>query len=206
MSKSSTKAQTMSSPLQVYAETTPNPATMKFVVNLPLLPNQSAEFSSPEMAGTDDLIGALFRFSYIKSIYIASNFVTLTKIEGVEWYEHMNEIRTYVRNFLEAGNPVITKMPPKKQAIQPLGQEPLLESEVDAKITEILNEYIRPAVEQDGGEIAYRGFKEGTVYVAMRGSCAGCPSSTLTLKAGIEQLLKRMVPGVEQVVAENDLE
>jgi NFU1 iron-sulfur cluster scaffold homolog, mitochondrial len=196
----------MNSPLQVYAETTPNPATMKFVVNLPLLPNQSAEFTTPDMAGADDLIGALFRFSYIKSVYIASNFVTLTKIEGVEWYEYMNEIRTYIRDFLEAGNPVITKMPPKKAAIQVVGQEPLPESEIDGKITDILDEYIRPAVEQDGGEIAYRGFKDGTVYVAMRGSCAGCPSSTLTLKAGIEQLLKRMIPGVEQVVAENDIE
>jgi NFU1 iron-sulfur cluster scaffold homolog, mitochondrial len=196
----------MSTPLHVYAETTPNPATMKFVVNLPLLPNQSAEFTSAEMAGTDDLIGALFRFSYIKSVYIASNFVTLTKVEGIEWYEYMNEIRTYIRDFLEAGNPVLTKMPPKKLAIHPVGQEPLPESEIDAKITEILDEYIRPAVEQDGGEIAYRGFKDGIVYVAMRGSCAGCPSSTLTLKAGIEQLLKRMIPGVEQVVAENDLE
>ena len=196
----------MSTPLHVYAKTTPNPATMKFAVNLPLLPNQSAECTSAEMAGTDDLIWALFRFSYIKSVYIASNFVTLTKVEGIEWYEYMNEIRTYIRDFLEAGNPVLTKMPPKKLAIHPVGQEPLPESEIDAKITEILDEYIRPAVEQDWGEIAYRGFKDGIVYVAMRGSCAGCPSSTLTLKAGIEQLLKRMIPGVEQVVAENDLE
>jgi Fe-S cluster biogenesis protein NfuA len=196
----------MNSPLQVYAETTPNPATMKFVVNLPLLPNKSAEFLGPEMAGNDDLIGALFRFPYIKSIYIASNFVTLTKVEGAEWYEYMNEIRTYIRDFLEAGNPVLTKMPPAKAPIQVAGQEPLPEHEIDGKITEILDEYIRPAVEQDGGEIAYRGFKDGTVFVAMRGSCAGCPSSTLTLKAGIEQLLKRMVPGVEQVVAESDVE
>jgi Fe-S cluster biogenesis protein NfuA len=118
----------------------------------------------------------------------------------------MNEIRTYIRDFLEAGNPVLTKMPPAKAPIQVAGQEPLPEHEIDGKITEILDEYIRPAVEQDGGEIAYRGFKDGTVFVAMRGSCAGCPSSTLTLKAGIEQLLKRMVPGVEQVVAESDVE
>jgi Fe-S cluster biogenesis protein NfuA len=97
-------------------------------------------------------------------------------------------------------------MPPAKAPIQVAGQEPLPEHEIDGKITEILDEYIRPAVEQDGGEIAYRGFKDGTVFVAMRGSCAGCPSSTLTLKAGIEQLLKRMVPGVEQVVAESDVE
>lgn len=191
-------------PLVVYAETTPNPATMKFVVNQPLLPNKSAEYTDASMAANDDLPGALFRFPFVQSVYVASNFVTITKVEGIDWYEVMNEIRDYIRDFLQAGNPAITKLPeapkPKSKDLEPL--EP---HEADARITEILDEFIRPAVEQDGGEIAFRGFKEGTVYVAMRGACAGCPSSTLTLKAGIEQLLKRMVPGVEEVVAENDL-
>jgi len=195
-------------PLLIYAESTPNPATMKFVANIALLPNKSAEFTGPEEAAKDDLPGALFRFPFVKSVYLASNFVTVTKIDGVEWYEVMNEVRNFIRDFLEAGNPVISKFPEPKPA-QNRGtgsgtDEVLPNEEMDSKIIEILDEYIKPAVAQDGGEIAYRGFDKGIVYVAMRGSCSGCPSSTLTLKAGIEQLLKRMVPGVEEVVAENE--
>jgi NFU1 iron-sulfur cluster scaffold homolog, mitochondrial len=194
-------------PLLIYAESTPNPATMKFVANTTLLANKSAEFSGPEEAAKDDLPGALFRFPFVKSVYLASNFVTVTKIEGIEWYEVMNEVRNFIRDFLEAGNPVITKFPEvkaAKAASSVHGGTILPDEEMDARIVEILDEYIKPAVAQDGGEIAYRGFEKGTVYVAMRGSCSGCPSSTLTLKAGIEQLLKRMVPGVEEVVAENE--
>lgn len=195
-------------PYVIYAESTPNPATMKFVSNKTLLPNKSAEFTDASQAAKDDLPGALFRFPFVKSVYLASNFVTITKLEGVEWYDVVNELREYIRDFLDAGNPVISKMPPEKprpmKTATPTDAESIAESEIGGKISEILDEYIRPAVEQDGGEIEYRGFENGVVFVALRGSCAGCPSSTLTLKAGIEQLLKRMVPGVVEVVAENE--
>jgi Fe-S cluster biogenesis protein NfuA len=199
---------TSDSPWIIYAESTPNPATMKFVANKALLPNKSATFNDPAEAAKDDLPGALFRFPFVKSVYLASNFVTLTKVDGIEWYDVMNEIREYIRDFLEAGNPIVSRIPEEKPL--PSRQESAPSAtltpspELDAQIAGILDEYIRPAVEQDGGEIAYRGFENGVVFVAMRGSCAGCPSSTLTLKAGIEQLLKRMVPGVTEVVAEND--
>jgi Fe-S cluster biogenesis protein NfuA len=193
-------------PILIYAESTPNPATMKFVANMNLLANNSAEFLAPEDAAKDDLAGALFRFPFVKSIYIAANFVTITKIEGVEWYEVMNELRNYIKDFLSAGNPVVSKIPVKKAAISKSDSnvERPPAGDIDAQIVAVLDEYIKPAVAQDGGEIAYRGFENGTVFVAMRGSCSGCPSSTLTLKAGIEQLLKRMVPGVEEVVAESE--
>lgn len=201
-------------PVEVYAESTPNPATMKYVTNRGLLIDQSIEFS--DISQTDDapLAKALFQFPFVKGIYIKNNFVTITKIPVVEWVEIMSELREFIKNFLTENNvavaKVIEKKPPSTEKDQgkDVNNQPELTdlTESETKIVEILDEYIKPAVEQDGGEISFKSFENGVVSVILRGSCSGCPSSTYTLKAGIEQLLKRMVPGVEEVVAEDEEE
>lgn len=191
-------------PVIVYAESTPNPATMKFVVNRLLLAEKSAEYTVPGEANGSPLATELFMFPFVKGVYITGNFVTVTKSAAVEWIEVMHELRDFVKEFFDAGKQAVTELPPQREQAKVSVETPLNPTEAEAKIIEILDEYIKPAVEQDGGEIAFRNFEEGVVTVVLRGSCSGCPSSTLTLKAGIEQLLKRMVPGVQEVVAENE--
>lgn len=197
-------------PVEVYAESTPNPATMKYVVNRPLLIDQSIEFNDISQANISPLATSLFNFPFIKGVYIKNNFITVTKVPVVEWIEVMHELREFIKDYfiqekvVFSSEPVFTSQAEKKQPSA--GTNPVIENptEAEAKIIEILEEYIKPAVEQDGGEISFQSFENGVVSVVLRGSCSGCPSSTLTLKAGIEQLLKRMVPGVESVVAENE--
>lgn len=194
-------------PVQVYAESTPNPATMKYVVNRPLLIDNSVEYTDISQSKTSPLAAALFKFPFVKGVYIKNNFVTVTKVPVVEWMEIMHELREFIIKFFNEGKVAVTELPPppkKKEKNTITTELPLNPTEAEAKIIEILDEYIKPAVEQDGGEITFKSFEDGTVSVVLRGSCSGCPSSTLTLKAGIEQLLKRMVPGVESVVAENE--
>jgi Fe-S cluster biogenesis protein NfuA len=203
-------------PVEVYAESTPNPATMKYVVNRPILMDRSVEFSDISQAGVSPLAAALFKFPFVKGVYIKNNFVTVTKVPVVEWVEVMNELREFIRDFFIEEKVAVNELPPvteKKENSSAKTQKdkkttapelPVNPTEAEAKIIEILDEYIKPAVEQDGGEISFRSFEDGVVSVVLRGSCSGCPSSTLTLKAGIEQLLKRMVPGVESVIAENE--
>jgi Fe-S cluster biogenesis protein NfuA len=194
-------------PVQVYAESTPNPSTMKYVVNRPLLIDNSVEYSDVSQTKSSPLAAALFQFPFIKGVYIKNNFVTVTKVPVIEWIEIMHELRQFILDFFLEGKVAVTELPPpaeKKESKSIVHETPLNPTEAETKIIEILDEYIKPAVEQDGGEISFKSFEEGVVSVVLRGSCSGCPSSTLTLKAGIEQLLKRMVPGVESVVAENE--
>jgi Fe-S cluster biogenesis protein NfuA len=192
-------------PVIIYAESTPNPATMKFVANRPLVNERTVEYTDPTQAKGSPLATELFRFPFVKGVYFASNFVTITKSPAVDWVEVMNELREYIREFLDSGKEPVKDYPePVVKETAASSAAPLNPTEAESKIIEILEEYIKPAVEQDGGEIAFRSFEDGVVNVVLRGSCSGCPSSTLTLKAGIEQLLKRMVPGVESVVAENE--
>jgi|SRR5688572_5225936 len=194
-------------PLQVYAESTPNPATMKYVVNRPLLVDNSVEYSDISQTKSSPLAAALFKFPFVKGVYIKNNFITVTKVPVIEWIEIQHDLREFIIKFFNDGKVAVKELPPpseKKETNQITNQAPLNPTEAESKIIEILDEYIKPAVEQDGGEISFKSFEEGVVSVILRGSCSGCPSSTLTLKAGIEQLLKRMVPGVESVVAENE--
>lgn len=193
-------------PVQVYAESTPNPATMKYVVNRPLLVDNSVEYSDISQTKTSPLAAELFQFPFIKGVYIKNNFVTVTKVPVVEWMEVMHELREFILKFFTDGKVAVTELPPPaKKEKKPAAKETVAPSgEIENQIIDILDEYIKPAVEQDGGEISFKSFDDGVVSVILRGSCSGCPSSTLTLKAGIEQLLKRMVPGVESVVAENE--
>lgn len=190
-------------PVTVYAEETPNPNAMKFVVSHYLLPDGVAEYETAEEAeGSSPLAKELFTFPYIKSVFISGNFVSLTKTNDVEWFETAQELRMFIKEFIANGGEAIIKLPaPKKQVEAPAAALSANDTEVVAKIMGALDEYIRPAVEQDGGAITFRKFENGTVHVALQGSCSGCPSSTVTLKNGIENLLTRMIPEVKEVVA-----
>jgi Fe-S cluster biogenesis protein NfuA len=183
--------------VEIYAEGTPNPASMKFVLNRMILQQGSVEYDTPGSASGSPLAAALFNLPFVKTVFIASNFVTVTKDEQSDWYEINAVIREAIRNFFLTGQPVFTKTP--EFSYQTLVNP---ETETEQKIITLLDEYVRPAVEQDGGAISFKSFEKGTVTVVLRGACSGCPSSTVTLKAGIEALLKKMVPEVQEVVSE----
>jgi NFU1 iron-sulfur cluster scaffold homolog, mitochondrial len=183
----------------VYAEMTPNPQAMKFVTDIFLCENP-IEYSSPAQADGNQLAKKMFEFAGIKNVFILSNFITLTKEGSQDWYELIGEIREAIRNyFLNNEAPVLTTVP---SATVPVANEIVPPTELETKIKSVLEEYVRPAVEQDGGAIDFKSFKDGKVTLLMRGSCSGCPSSSVTLKGGIENLFRQMVPEVTEVVAE----
>ena len=179
--------------INVYTEQTPNPATMKFMVNK-LLINGSEDFATKESAEHSPFAKELYKFNFVNGVFFASNFVTITKTEDAEWADIEPLLKEFVKGAVESEYKI-------KEASA--SETPDFEgSDLEIKIQQILHDYVRPAVEQDGGAISYRSFNEGVVTVELRGSCSGCPSSTVTLKAGIENLLKRMVPEVTEVVSE----
>lgn len=197
-------------PITVYVEMTPNPNTMKFVANKYLLiTGESVEFTAQsEAKGYSPLAEELFNFPFVKGVFFAANFVTITKNEAISWDFVTMELREFIKNWLAEGKDVLVMMPPPKPKAESAeeGAQPAktyAPSEYDDAIRELLDEYVRPAVENDGGAIDFVGYEEGTVTVALRGSCSGCPSSTATLKGGIENLLKSHLPEVKEVVAES---
>jgi Fe-S cluster biogenesis protein NfuA len=176
--------------IHIYLESNPNPNSLKFVVNEMLVPEGlSFDFPDAESTSISPLAKELFTFPFVDRVFFAGNFVTVTKKEALEWIEIQNILKDFIKKYLEAGRLIIE-----------VGEEdnPLpIEEETEAirKIKTILEEYIRPAVEQDGGAITYHSFQNGVVKVKLQGSCSGCPSSMITLKAGIENLFTRMMPG-----------
>jgi Fe-S cluster biogenesis protein NfuA len=175
--------------IHIYLESNPNPNSLKFVVNEMLVPEGlSYDFPNPESAGNAPLAQELFEYPFVDRVFYASNFVTVTKKGDVEWLEIQNTIKAHIQKFLEMGKYIIDV-----QEEDSLSTEE--ETEIVKKIKTILEEYIRPAVEQDGGAITYHSFNNGIVKVKLQGSCSGCPSSMVTLKAGIENLFQRMMPG-----------
>ncbi|HTJ48682.1 MAG TPA: NifU family protein [Cyclobacteriaceae bacterium] len=180
--------------IHIYLESNPNPNSLKFVVNEMLVP-EGMSFDFPDAEGTDiaPLAKELFEYPFVDRVFYMSNFVTVTKKEGVDWIEIQNTIKDHIKKFLESGRYIIEVNEPEAEAA---GEE----TETVRKIKAILEEYIRPAVEQDGGAITYHSFNEGIVRVKLQGSCSGCPSSMVTLKAGIENLFKRMMPDEVQAV------
>jgi NFU1 iron-sulfur cluster scaffold homolog, mitochondrial len=199
-------------PYIIYAEETPNPASIKFVANkLLLVSGASADYTSLAEAADAPIVKELFKFPFVKSVFIAANFITITKHESVEWEEIRDELRVFITDYLNKGKAVIEKLPQKpvakdssfKETVNVNTQHASPTNDVENKIIEVLEQYIRPAVESDGGQITFKELKDGVVTVQMRGSCSGCPSSTMTLKAGIEALLKRLLPDdVKEVVSE----
>jgi Fe-S cluster biogenesis protein NfuA len=198
-------------PVIIYAESTPNPSSMKFVANQLLVTDGgTAQYLTKEEAKGSPLALKLFQFPFVKAVFMASNFVTITKTDNVQWDEITFELRDFIRVYISEGGKIITEMPKQEVAIDNTFKEKkevftehkAPETETEVKIIEILEQYIRPAVEGDGGSITFRNYSDGIVTVQLRGACSGCPSSTVTLKAGIEGLLKRMIPEVKEVVAE----
>ena len=198
----------MKVPVNIYSEMTPNPSTMKFVANKYLLgTGDSAEFrNKSEAKGFSPLAEELFHFPFVKTVFITANFVTIAKNDTISWDFVTMELREFVKNWIAEGKDVLIQMPAAKPKVSEDADKPVKEyapSEYDDAIRSLLDEYVRPAVEGDGGAIDFVGFEEGTVTVALRGACSGCPSSTATLKGGIENLLKQHLPDVKEVVAES---
>ncbi|HRG57718.1 MAG TPA: NifU family protein [Bacteroidia bacterium] len=191
----------------IYAESTPNPASIKFVANISINPAPAIVFTDAKVAKSSPLASALFEFPFVQSVFLASNFITITKSENVEWAEIMSPVRDFIKSYLESGATVFSKEAPpvvhtdgRANVNAEANVKPF--NEIETKIAAVLEEYIKPAVESDGGAISLKSFNEGVVTVIMQGSCSGCPSSTMTLKAGIEGLLKRLIPEVTTVIAE----
>lgn len=204
---------TVEIPYTIYIEATPNPASMKFVANKVLIKEKgaSAEYKSLAETQTAPIAKQLFQFPFVKTVFISANYITITKIDTVEWDDISVELRVFLSEYLNKGNLIVTALPKQEVAIDNTFSETKIvstqhnapQNEVEAKIVEILDQYIRPAVENDGGLITFKDLKDGVVTVQMRGACSGCPSSTMTLKAGIEALLKRLLPdAVKEVVSE----
>lgn len=188
--------------VSIYTEMTPNPETMKFVANKLLYPGKSIDFPDADSAKPSPLATQLFGFPFIKAVFIASNFVTLTKTPDAEWMDVTPSIRQFLKDYLEEGKSVVNEdeiVEIKKES----GNEVLADDDdVVKRIKELLENYVKPAVEMDGGAIQFKSYDDGVVNLAMQGSCSGCPSSMITLKAGIEGMMKRMIPEVKEVVAE----
>ncbi len=185
--------------ISIYAEQTPNPETLKFVANKDLAKGGTFDFTSKEEAERSPLAKALFEFEFVKGVFISANFVTITKPEEWKWIQIIPKMRTFLKEFIETGNEVVTA-----QMLQeiPSFSHDEGDSEIVRKIKDILGNNIRPVVEMDGGAIDFKSYDEGIVTLSLRGSCSGCPSSMVTLKGGIEGLLKRLLPEVKEVVAE----
>jgi NFU1 iron-sulfur cluster scaffold homolog, mitochondrial len=188
--------------VSIYTEMTPNPETMKFVANKLLYPGKSIDFQDEASAKPSPLATELFSFPFIKSVFIASNFVTLTKTTDTEWQDVIPSIRQFLKDYLEEGKVVVNE---EEIVIQPKQSSNIInedDSDVVKRIKELLENYVKPAVEMDGGAIEFKSYNEGVVNLALQGSCSGCPSSMITLKSGIEGMMKRMIPEVQEVVAE----
>ena len=175
--------------IHIYLESNPNPNSLKFVINEMLVPEGlSFDFPDAESTEISPLAKELFQYEFVDRVFFASNFVTVTKKGDVEWLEIQNTLKNHIRQYLDSGKFVI-------EIHEPEGVPAEEETETVKKIKTILEEYIRPAVEQDGGAITYHSFQDGVVKVKLQGSCSGCPSSMITLKAGIENLFTKMMPG-----------
>jgi NFU1 iron-sulfur cluster scaffold homolog, mitochondrial len=181
--------------IHIYLESNPNPNSLKFVINEVLIPEgMSFDFPTPKEAEEAPLAQELFMYPFVDRVFYMNNFVTVTKKEDVEWIEIQETIKNHIKAFLESGKLILD--------IKTSAAAEQEDTETIKKIKGILDEYIRPAVEQDGGAITFHSYHDKKVTVALQGSCSGCPSSTVTLKAGIENLFKRMMPEeVQEVVA-----
>ncbi len=186
--------------VSIYAESTPNPVSMKFVLNSYLLEEGSVEYTSKEQARECPLAIQLFSFSGISGVFITSNFITVSKSTDIDWYELVPILREFIKSYIESDQPVFTGS--FEKVADPSIERTKSASAIETKIIETLDEYVRPAVEQDGGAIHFKSFQEGIVTLVLKGACSGCPSSSVTLKNGIENLLKQFFPEVKEVVAE----
>lgn len=188
----------------IYAESTPNPTTMKFVANKKLV-NHSVEAKSPEEAKKINIAQKLFMFPFVENVFLSNNFISITKNRSVEWEDIAMQLREFILDFIN-NNKIEILDYSKDNSINLNKPKKIKQSnkEIDSQIISLIDNYIKPAVESDGGAIEFHSFENGTVTVVLKGSCSGCPSSQATLKNGVEQLLKDKVGDkIKEVVALN---
>jgi Fe-S cluster biogenesis protein NfuA len=190
-------------PVMIYTEATPNPSTLKFVVNRPLMPGDFVDLQDINEAEKSPFASMLFGMSGIKGVFISNNFVTITKEDSIMWQELMIPVKTALKEYLEAEKPIFIDgfAKPQRQAANTISEG---DSDLEIRIKGVLEKYVKPAVEMDGGSISFVSFDSGKLTLQLQGSCSGCPSSSVTLKQGIDSLMKRFVPEVQEVVAEGE--
>ena len=191
----------------LYAESTPNPEVMKFVSNR-ILSNNTIEITSIEAAKNIPIAKELFSFPFVKSVFLSKNFISITKISNVLWEDIAMQLRVFILEFLNNSNfssdnsDVIETISENKEEGSMIDEKDFIGDEKE--ISNLINEYIKPAVESDGGSITLDSFDDGVVTVILSGACSGCPSSTLTLKQGVENLLKQKLGDkIKSVVSKN---
>jgi Fe-S cluster biogenesis protein NfuA len=199
---------TTKSPVMLYTEQTPNPESLKFVTNRMLFKG-TADFREEDLAKEWSPLGtALFELPYVKGVYICNNFVSVTKEFNYSWEDIMLKLKDFIKKYVENGGEIVAegfeaamaKLEEERGASYEYSED---ETVIVQKIKDLIDTYVKPAVEMDGGNIEFKSFdSDGIVTVILQGACSGCPSSTVTLKSGIEGMLKRMVPEVKEVVSE----
>lgn len=188
------------SPITIYAESTPNPSAMKFVANIKLT-EKSISFESIDEAIDAPLVKALFNFSFVREVFLDENYISISKHDGTEWEEIVMDLRSFIKSYLENEKIILGSSFLKgEKKITSVSSDSL--NKTEQEIIKVLDEYVKPAVASDGGNIIFDSYnkKEKLVKVLLQGACSGCPSSTFTLKNGIENILKEMLPGKVNLV------
>ncbi len=186
----------------IETETTPNPATLKFLPGQEIMTGGTRDFAAPEEADASPLAEALFNLGDVTGVFFGSDFISVTAGEGVDWAGLKPDVLSILLDHFVSGAPLFKPGSAAEIAVPSDDFEDDPEDqEIVSQIRELIDTRVRPAVARDGGDIVYRGFQQGKVFLQMQGACAGCPSSTATLKQGIEQLLKHYVPEVTEVRA-----
>ncbi len=186
-------------PISLYAEVTPNPGVMKFVANKMLIDQDHIEFKNIEEASPSPLAQKLFHFPFVKEVFISGNYIAVNKFNIVEWEDVSQEIRMFLLDELQSGTVVLSAPVAQTETVLDNDQKVEIPSDdnlgdIEKRIVDILEEYVAPAVGQDGGYIRFMGYENKVVKVLLQGACSGCPSSTMTLKSGILQMLQNMLP------------
>ena len=187
----------------IQTEQTPNPATLKFLPGQTVMTGGTRDFATPEDAEASPLADAIFSTGDVEGVFFGRDFISVTAAPGVEWRELKPQVLNVLLDHFSSGAPLFKPGNAGGISVAPDDEadDSPEDAEIVAQIRELIDTRVRPAVAQDGGDIIYRGFRGGTVFLALQGACSGCPSSTMTLKNGIEGLLKHYVPEVEAVEA-----
>ena len=188
--------------MMIETESTPNPATVKFLPGQAVMTAGTRDFATPEEADASPLAAALFSIGDVESVFFGRDFISVTAGPGVDWMRLKPEVLTVLLDHFSSGAPLFRSGSAGDIVVsaEEFDDDPA-DADIVTQIRELIETRVRPAVEQDGGDIVYRGFRNGTVFLALHGACSGCPSSSMTLKQGIEGLLKHYVPEVEAVEA-----
>jgi Fe-S cluster biogenesis protein NfuA len=187
----------------IHTETTPNPSTLKFLPGRQVMEAGTRDFATPEEADASPLAEAIFSTGEVEGVFFGRDFVSVTAAPGADWHQLKPEVLSVLLDHFSSDAPLFRAASAAGIAVpadEDYGEDPA-DAPLVAEIRELIETRVRPAVAQDGGDIVYRGFRDGIVYLALHGACSGCPSSTMTLKQGIESLLKHYVPEVVAVEA-----